>query len=86
MRIPKKERRNMSEMPDGSFVMEEPCRFLVSGRCTIHRSKPGVCKEYPVSYHKESPWVIIIACPAGRELINACLELKPGVKAALYQK
>lgn len=85
LRMPKKERRSMTEETDGSFIMEAPCRFLVEGRCTIHRSKPSVCVEYPVSYSEESPWVIIIACPAGKELINACIKLKPGVEAALYQ-
>ena len=85
LRIPKKERRRMTPTPDGSFIMEAPCAFLVDGWCTIHASKPGVCREYPVSFHKESPWVIIVACPAGQELIRACLELKPGLKATLYQ-
>ena len=85
MRIPKKERRTMTEAGDGLLIMEAPCRFLVERRCTIHLSKPGVCVEYPVSYTKESPWIVIVACPAGKELINTCVDLKPGVKAALYQ-
>ena len=85
MRISKKERRTMTEAGDGLLIMEAPCRFMVEGRCAIHVSKPAVCVEYPVSYNEESPWVMIIACPAEKELINTCVDMKNGVTAVLYR-
>ena len=51
-------------------VMAQPCRFLKDSRCTIHAIKPKICLTYPLYYQKESPWVTIVACPAGQGLID----------------
>jgi hypothetical protein len=85
MRIPKKKRRGMTEMLDGSFSMKAPCVFYSDKRCAIHEAKPRVCCEYPISYHKQSPWVILVACPAGKDLIRTFAELRPDVRPILYQ-
>jgi Fe-S-cluster containining protein len=62
---------------EGSFLIEQPCRYLDGNSCSIEDIKPFVCREYPLHFRKsrgeEVSWVIITACPGGRKLLGLIL-------------
>ena len=58
-------------------LMPQPCRFLEESGCSVHDIKPFVCREYPLHFRKtrgeEISWVIITACPGGKNLLDLLL-------------
>jgi Fe-S-cluster containining protein len=59
------------------YLMPQPCRFLTETGCSVHDIKPFVCGEYPLHFRKtrgeEISWVIITACPGGKNLLDLLL-------------
>ncbi len=59
------------------YVMAQPCRYLAGSACRVHDIKPDVCRRYPLHHASvrgvPTRWVVITACPAGRELIRLVL-------------
>ena len=62
---------------EDSYLMAQPCRYLPGDRCRVHDIKPEICVNYPFQYKaaesRESRWLIVIACPGGKELIQKLL-------------
>jgi len=47
-------------------IVLDPCKYLKNDRCTIHKSRPETCKNYPIRLAKlgEKDIVIINKCKA----------------------
>jgi Fe-S-cluster containining protein len=66
-----------TDMAVDYHLMPQPCRFLEESGCSVHDIKPFVCREYPLHFRKtrgeEISWVIITACPGGKNLLDLLL-------------
>ena len=55
-----------------TYIIPQPCRYLVDNRCTVHDIKPSVCRTYPFNKHEKvdgkTSWVVIAGCPGGQKL------------------
>jgi Fe-S-cluster containining protein len=58
----------------GTFIVPQPCRYLVNNRCTVHDIKPSVCRNYPFHQRKvvnhNTAWVVISGCPGSQKILN----------------
>jgi Fe-S-cluster containining protein len=70
-------------------LIEQPCRYLEGNCCTVHSIKPEICRNYPLQYRSvdghEAKWLIIIACPGGKKLIELLLSgRQSGLEYLIY--
>lgn len=58
----------------GTYIIPQPCRYLVNDACTVHEIKPSVCRKYP--FHQRRPvdagtaWVVIAGCPGSQGILK----------------
>jgi Fe-S-cluster containining protein len=59
------------------FLMAQPCRYLKGNRCTVHAINPEICRNYPLQCRvvdgQDAKWLVIVACPGGKKLIELLL-------------
>jgi Fe-S-cluster containining protein len=57
-----------------TFLIPQPCRYLINHRCTVHDIKPSVCRKYPFHQRKvvnhKIAWVVISGCPGSQKLLK----------------
>ncbi len=57
-----------------TFIIPQPCRYLVNNRCIVHDIKPSVCRKYPFQQYKtvdrDTAWVVISECPGSLKLLK----------------
>jgi len=57
-----------------TFIIPQPCRYLVDNRCVVHDIKPSVCRKYPLHQRKtvspDNTWVVITGCPGGQKILK----------------
>jgi Fe-S-cluster containining protein len=71
------------------YLMAQPCRYLEENRCRVHDIKPEICRNYPLQYRsvdgRDARWMVIIACPGGKKLLELLLAgRQPGVEYLTY--
>ncbi|GEM_PF-2660213 len=58
----------------GTYILPQPCRYLVNDACSVHDIKPSVCRKYP--FHQRKPvdsdtaWVVIAGCPGSGDILR----------------
>lgn len=58
----------------GTYIIPQPCRYLVNNTCTVHDIKPSVCSKYPFHQRKivdrKTAWVVIAGCPGSQNILK----------------
>lgn len=58
----------------GTYIIPQPCRYLVDDSCTVHDIKPSVCRKFPFHQRKvvddNTAWVVIAGCPGSRNILR----------------
>jgi Fe-S-cluster containining protein len=62
-------------LTDGeTYIVPQPCRYLINNSCTMHDIKPSVCSKYPFHQYKtvdrDTAWVVISECLGSLKLLK----------------
>jgi Fe-S-cluster containining protein len=58
----------------GTYIIPQPCRYLMNNVCSVHDIKPSVCRKYP--FHQRKPvdantaWTVIAGCPGTGNILR----------------
>ena len=59
---------------EGTYIIPQPCRYLVNDACAVHDIKPSVCRKYPFHQRKvfndNTAWVVIAGCPGSQNILR----------------